>query len=297
VLWALAEAGCRVDPAHLDWLAAHAAACRRPGLYDGLAGIALALDRCGRPHDIRVDVDAVADDHSLFSGGPGIALAMLDDLDLAHRVADRGLAALDATPDVLPKAGLLHGWSGLALLLIRLAERTAAAAEPDGDRDALLDAAERALRADLDRCVAVPDGTLQVDEGWRVLPYVATGSAGIGLVLDQYLAHRPHSPLAVHREPIRRAASTEAVIHSGLFNGRAGLMLLLAGDETMQRHHAARLAWHAVPYAGHVAFAGDQLARLSMDLGTGAAGVLLALAAMSSERPVGLPFLPPTGAR
>ncbi len=132
VLWALAEAGCRVDPAHLDWLEARVAACRRPGLYDGLAGIALALDRCGRPHDIRVDVDAVADDHSLFSGGPGIALAMLDDLDLAHRVADRGLAVLDATPDVLPKAGLLHGWSGLALLLIRLAERTAAA-EPDGD--------------------------------------------------------------------------------------------------------------------------------------------------------------------
>ncbi len=164
-------------------------------------------------------------------------------------------------------------------------------------RDALLDAAERALRADLDRCVAVPDGTLQVDEGWRVLPYVATGSAGIGLVLDQYLAHRPDSPLAVHREPIRRAASTEAVIHSGLFNGRAGLMLLLAGDVTMQRHHAARLAWHAVPYAGHVAFAGDQLARLSMDLGTGAAGVLLALAAMSSERPVGLPFLRPAGVR
>ncbi len=74
-------------------------------------------------------------------------------------------------------------------------------------------------------------------------------------------------------------------------------MLLLAGDMTMQRHHAARLAWHAVPYAGHVAFAGDQLSRLSMDLGTGAAGVLLALAAMSSERPVGLPFLRPTGAR
>jgi len=33
-----------------------------------------------------------------------------------------------------------------------------------------------------------------------------------------------------------------------------------------------------------------------MDLGTGAAGVLVALAAMSSERPVSLPFLCPTGA-
>ena len=39
------------------------------------------------------------------------------------------------------------------------------------------------------------------------------------------------------------------------------------------------MAWHAVPHEGHTAFVGDQLARLSMDLATGSAGVLLALSA------------------
>ena len=59
------------------------------------------------------------------------------------------------------------------------------------------------------------------------------------------------------------------------------------------RAHVARLAWHAAPYRGHTAFIGDQLARLSMDLGTGAAGVLLAIGAAMSERPITLPFLRP----
>jgi hypothetical protein len=36
---------------------------------------------------------------------------------------------------------------------------------------------------------------------------------------------------------------------------------------------------------------------LSMDLGTGAAGVLLAIAAATSERPISLPFLRPTERR
>jgi hypothetical protein len=128
-----------------------------------------------------------------------------------------------------------------------------------------------------------------------MLPYVGTGSAGVGIVLDQLLAHRPDSPLGVHRAGIVAAASTDVVIQCGLFNGRAGLVLFLDGDRPAHaaqvRHHVARLAWHAVPHAGHLAFVGDQLARLSMDLGTGAAGVLLALAAATSERPISLPFL------
>jgi hypothetical protein len=70
-------------------------------------------------------------------------------------------------------------------------------------------------------------------------------------------------------------------VQSGLFNGRAGLLGFLAardrGDQRV-RAHVTRLAWHAVPYQGGLAFPGDMLLRLSMDLGTGTAGVLLGLA-------------------
>ncbi|MCZ0972066.1 hypothetical protein O1L55_12715, partial [Streptomyces albulus] len=53
------------------------------------------------------------------------------------------------------------------------------------------------------------------------------------------------------------------------------------------------LSWGAVPYRGHLAFAGEQMMRLSMDLGTGTAGCLLALGSALHDTPVHLPFLPP----
>ncbi|CAM5678940.1 Protein kinase/lanthionine synthetase C family protein OS=Streptomyces rimosus subsp. rimosus (strain ATCC / DSM 40260 / JCM 4667 / NRRL 2234) OX=1265868 GN=SRIM_012265 PE=4 SV=1 [Streptomyces rimosus subsp. rimosus] len=48
-----------------------------------------------------------------------------------------------------------------------------------------------------------------------------------------------------------------------------------------------------MPYRKHLAFPGDQMMRLSMDLATGSAGVLLGLGAALHDRPVHLPFLPP----
>ena len=51
-------------------------------------------------------------------------------------------------------------------------------------------------------------------------------------------------------------------------------------------------------YQGNLAFPGEQLLRLSMDLATGTAGVLLALGCALHDEPVDLPFLAaPTGAR
>jgi uncharacterized protein related to proFAR isomerase len=55
------------------------------------------------------------------------------------------------------------------------------------------------------------------------------------------------------------------------------------------------LRWHALPYGGGLTYPGDQLLRLSMDLATGTAGVLLAVGTALHEQPVGLPFLQPSG--
>ena len=45
-----------------------------------------------------------------------------------------------------------------------------------------------------------------------------------------------------------------------------------------------------MPYGGGLAFPGDQLLRLSMDLATGTAGVLLALGTVLHDQPVPFPF-------
>ncbi|OLF17682.1 lanthionine synthetase C family protein [Actinophytocola xanthii] len=160
----------------------------------------------------------------------------------------------------------------MTLLFLRLFEAT--------DDQRFLDLAEMALRRDLDRCVEVADGSLQVDEGGRGMPYLETGSVGVGLVLRELLRHREHPDLTAALSRIRRAAEAELVVCSGLFNGRAGLIAFLmatGGEDAVLDRHLSRLAWHVMSYQDHVAFPGDQLMRLSMDLATGSAGVLLAV--------------------
>jgi hypothetical protein len=94
---------------------------------------------------------------------------------------------------------------------------------------------------------------------------------------------------------IRQAACSTFYIEPGLFSGRAGMILYLARrcDGQLMAEQIERLSWHALAYREQLAFPGDSLLRLSMDLATGSAGVLLALtAALEPDRGC-LPFLEP----
>ncbi|NEC99704.1 lanthionine synthetase C family protein, partial [Streptomyces albidoflavus] len=210
------------------------------------------------------------------------------------QAADRAEAAALRPAAPGGKAGLLHGPAGTALLCLRRHARTG---EP-----ALLDTAATALREELGRCVPGPDGSLVVSEARRTMPYLGSGSAGIAMVLDDYLAHRPDPAFEEARTALLRATGSAFYIQPGLFRGVAGLLLHLArtttpGDRAARTalltRQTALLDWHALTYQGHLAHPGEQLTRLSMDLSTGTAGVLLALAATHGEPAAHLPFLPP----
>jgi serine/threonine protein kinase len=350
VLYALSASGAGQFPEHEDWLAERALdppSGSRCGFYDGLHGVAFALERLGHRQraldvlDICLRESWTQLGHDLVSGLSGVALNLAEFAGrtgepalrqaawrAADLVADR-LASADGDTLVSggqhPYAGLTRGYTGPALMFLRLYELS-------GD-PALLDHAATALRQDLRRCVLRPDGAMEVNEGWRTMPYLAHGSVGIGLVLDQYLTHRPDEEFTQASAAIRRAARSPFYAQSGLFAGRAGIITYLAarvaradqaarrgpsgvaasagaptGDaeanartEDADRRELAsqlqRLAWHAMPYHGQLAFPGEQLLRLSMDLATGTAGVLLAVAAARPDEPATLPFLAPlTGA-
>jgi Protein kinase domain len=307
VLYALSEAaGVRV-PEYEEWLiprAANPVKGSRLGLYDGLAGVAWTLARLGHADAALRAAEMCFGNRwerlgsDLYGGLAGFSLAMLalGDSESEPALEDAGLKAAEIIADrPLGRgndreraAGLLRGASGQALLFIRLYERTA---DP-----AYLDAAEAALAADLDRCVTDRRGSLQVDNGWRILPYVGAGSAGIGMVIDRFSEHRQIAAFAEAAAKIRIVAQSAFYAQAGLFSGRAGMILYLAGQNQCDQHVLAqvrRLAWHAVRYAGGLAFPGDMLLRLSMDLGTGTAGVLLALAAALVPEGAAMPFLGP----
>ncbi|SCL36126.1 Lanthionine synthetase C-like protein [Micromonospora nigra] len=319
VLYALHRSGAGRWPEHEQWLVRRATSPpsgTRCGFYDGLHGVAYALELLDRRQDALDVLDICLResttelDHSLANGLAGIALNLAELAgrtgepalrEAAWRVTDQLVNRLADDPggDVSggrhPYAGLLRGRTGPALLLVRLYELT-------GD-PALLDHAATALRQDLRRCVVRPDGALEVNEGWRTMPYLGQGSVGIGLVLDQYLRHRHDDQFAEASAGVRRVARSPFYAQTGLFAGRAGIIAYLAAqpDDPELRPEldaqVRRLAWHALPYRDGTAFPGEQLLRLSMDLATGTAGVLLALAAARTGDLATLPFLAPlTGA-
>ncbi|MEU1403763.1 class III lanthionine synthetase LanKC [Streptomyces sp. NPDC005728] len=279
----------------IEWLVTHVTRLRhpRPGLYDGLAGVAWILKALGRPDEARAALEALRTidlndcGPGLFGGLSGIALVLrhFGEADAAARIADelgRRLTGPSAAPD--RKAGLMHGWSGPALLFTRLFADAAADAD-----ERHLDLARLALTRDLDRCTTSPEGHLQVRDGRVWLGGLERGSAGIALALHTYLRYAHHPALASARDRIQAGLDTELLPSPGLFTGHAGHAYTLAhlDDPSGSHAHLHRLAPHVVPCQGTTAFALDSLQHLSMDLATGTAGVLLAAHVARTARPNG----------
>jgi hypothetical protein len=306
VLWALAASGAGRHPDHEQWLLDRV---RKPepgsrlGLYDGLFGVAWALHELGH-RDEALDLVEIClgepwrDLNPDLAGGlagVGLALTYFAGTTGEPRLAEAAEEAaglLAEAPHAAPHAGLTRGAAGPALFFLHRFER-------DGD-PAMAELAARALRHDLRGCVVREDGGMYVDEGWRTMPYLAHGSAGIGIVLDRYLRHSGDDEFRAASAAIRRVAASPFYAQSGLFAGRAGIVAYLAArvaggaaeDAGELARQADALSWHVLPYREHLAFPGDQLLRLSMDLATGTAGALLALATAANPG-IGLPFLTP----
>ncbi|MFE2938357.1 class III lanthionine synthetase LanKC [Streptomyces sp. NPDC059255] len=327
VLHALAECGYEVPDGSAEWLlgAVDRGGSVHPGFFDGGHGVAHVLDRLGRRKEalrLLEHADRAVDrlhNPNLFSGLSGIGLNLAHfaevtgdgslrarSLGLAERVAGTVAhgsfsAASTSMPGELGPvraptgpAGLMHGWSGPALFLLRTYEAT---------RDpAWLDAAVRAAHLDLDRCRVSSFRTLNVDEGWRLNPYLEGGSSGIALICAELLTHREDARLADSMEAARNACASEFFALPALWTGRVGQLAVLhhiadPADPvaaTQVRRHLGRLSWHLLGLRGESVFPGFQLMRISMDHATGNAGILLGLKSVLSGSVGFLPFLRPT---
>ncbi|MHB1064295.1 MAG: lanthionine synthetase LanC family protein [Georgenia sp.] len=301
VLWTLAEVDADVPAELVNWLewSALRAQDLGPGLVDGLGGIALSLDRLGRSRSAarlwkRVE-DAPLErlGASLADGLPGVGLALLERSRFtdADRLMDRvghvtvELVARLRHGRARRGPGLLRGGAGAALFLLHVYELT-------GDDD-LLPTIEHALRSDLALLgwagIAQPGRS----ELWRTRPSLATGSAGVAVVLHEAMDYFDAPWMYKAREAIAQACDQHATAHPGLFHGWAGTMVALqylrsrAWDPTADRraavqHQLARLSHPAVH--GRIPFLGVDAEWSSADLSTGAAGVLLAFDVLIDKR-------------
>ena len=286
-----------------------------PGLLNGLAGVALTLSEVDAQRDAAQRDAVVAAGKALESalgrrrldlaaGQAGVILAALEVAKTTgnSELMDRAVAAyrrLDAclTPDgsawtaLCRRRGLFWGLTGVALTDL-VAHAVTGAEEP-------LARARVRLRADLDACVTVPStGEVMIDDRGanRVLPYTEWGSAGV-LLIASALERVTGEPVLTsqERDGIIEACSSEFYIYPGLDHGRAGILVTLTAAGDQYRAEADRQAGllldSLLTHDEHALVIGDGLIRLSSDLGTGAAGVALALHAYRSQQPyLGLPI-------
>ncbi|MGW4856069.1 class III lanthionine synthetase LanKC [Streptomyces sp. NPDC004288] len=270
-----------------------------PGLLVGSAGIAPVLAGLGLV-DEAVALLRDADGHPLtascatLSGGrAGVGLGWLalhrltreaDHLERAVAAGEGLLRTADPRADLgeHDARGLLHGRSGLALFLHRLARATG--------EDRFLEAGRLLLHQELDRTFALEDGALSVSDDarfTRAMPYLATGAAGLATALTRYVATAPDERCAAALPGLVAGIRvSRATKEPGLYRGLAGLSWFLTGHAELTgtaaaREDAVRAAtglWkYAVPYRRGVRFLGAGGQRFTADLSTGGAGVLLAL--------------------
>ncbi|MFB8007028.1 class III lanthionine synthetase LanKC [Nocardia sp. NPDC056000] len=301
VLHALRSAGREIDPAVVERLRTDALRERRgtgPGLLFGNAGIAWVLDDLGE-RDAALTLLAEADSHRLTTEaagwGGGAAGVAMTHLSFFHRTGDpehldRAQRLLDAIPEgdaLIPAlgrdhaSGLVHGRPGIALALYYLSRFTGA--------DEPFERGVRLLRAELVHAEPLPVGAT----GFRVstrdrrnMPYLGCGSAGYLHVLARYLERAADPELTGLLRSCARAAGIRLTAGPGLLLGQAGLALVHADmaarfpGEKLLPDPIARptaLFMHAIPHESGVRWLGEHGQRLSADLATGSAGILLAL--------------------
>ncbi|MFH5821616.1 lanthionine synthetase LanC family protein [Georgenia sp. AZ-5] len=308
VLWTLAELGAEVPTELVDWLegAVDGMEGPGPGLVDGLGGIALALDRLGRREAAErawAEVEqAPLEDLgvAMADGLAGVGLALLEraplldgegTLRLLARIAHLVVDKLEQPGGRLYRPGLLHGGAGVALFLLHAYELTA--------EQVLLDHAERALRRDLAHLGWPAFSAEGAPELWRSRPLLGSGSAGVVMVLHEAMTYLDAPWVFQARESLAAACEEHVGAHAGLFHGWAGTLAAVqyvrarpwdpaADPRAAVRPHLERLG-HPSAQA-RIPYVGLEAARSSADLGTGAAGVLLALDYLLGAEPRRLPF-------
>jgi hypothetical protein len=145
-------------------------------------------------------------------------------------------------------------------------------------------------------------GFRATDKDRRLYPYLFAGSAGYAAVLSRYLAHHPgaeftgDTPFAASDalERCLRACSVRFAALPGLFPGLAGLAVALMGvGRRLGRPElidaallsARGLFRYAIPRKEGVGWLGEPGQRLSADLWSGSAGILLALCQLTDPEP------------
>ncbi|WP_146251080.1 class III lanthionine synthetase LanKC N-terminal domain-containing protein [Nocardia tenerifensis] len=274
----------------------------RVGMFDGLCGSVYGLLRLGAETDAVALIDGVdllgsAPSMRVFDGAAGILIAALKaeaygavvkkissnlqrDIGevarqyLAATGMDHKVRSIRTNRFVLQNSGLMYGDLGLAWLFAEAYIRFGSTL--------FIDAMNHALMSELRSYEFTPGGGLQFEDNGRLLPYLATGSAGFGVVLHDIPADLVNPAVsAVIPDLITACAPTFSAScglfngYSGLFYGRNGLKKFMGADLAPLADLDTSVRAMAV-YTSFEAWAvpSDENFRVTTDFATGASGII-----------------------
>ncbi|MEN2468203.1 lanthionine synthetase LanC family protein [Ornithinibacillus sp. FSL M8-0202] len=284
------------------------------GLYDGFSGIitvlyelgyensALSILRNLQKNFTKEEVNT-KEDISIYSGLSGIGLLYLsfyeilgDDnlLQSLKLIYDRVITIYQENYDNLEEIsnyGLINGWSGAALFLFK---SNSLFNNFEGKEIAynLIDRSiEHASEYDQDEDLHVVDDSRGID---RLIPYIEDGSSGIALTMLEFHNHDKDYLNPIREKVLERFISSNyyyCSANGGLMSGYAGFIPLAnAVKHTHNKSDMISILLKGLnnylvrDHNDEILFPGNYGFKCSMDVSTGAAGVLMVLSDLKKKQ-------------
>ena len=271
------------------------------GFLTGRSGIACVLYECGYESEALELLDIVISEYdrdtkdlSLRSGLSGIGIALVGVYNLTKNC--KYLAEAEAIFDIIVRVtytnqptgtdwdsvslGLLDGYSGISLFASLLYGIT-------GDKKHL-EVSIKAIQREIDSSrTPERDGVLQLydEQKNRLLPYFSNGTIGLGLAVDVLNKVSKESFFEDEMQAISKVTDFRVVAEPGLFDGIGGFFMLGSFqaykgslDKPMDILHL-----FLVKKEDTFTLPAKMFYKVSFDIHSGVAGVLLALASAKNK--------------
>ncbi|WP_311776795.1 class III lanthionine synthetase LanKC [Trueperella abortisuis] len=303
VLWGLKRLG-RVNQEDTEWFAQR---LDRPletsvSFAKGISGLFYASEELGTIDLQRFDVENMigqildSTEISLASGAAGVGLTLLRHhtrggshvtTSQIRTVSDFLESQVDKKPEDKSRTGYWQGWTGPALFFLRMYQST--------NDERYLNLAYQALNRDITRLKATREHpSASSAHKVHIDTSVARGTAGmwlVGMQLGQ--AADVVSDLESDLQWLSEMSANAPVVSGpGILFGLSGS--LLASEhchKVREDYRSLALDLFRVKVGDYQAYVGEEFLRLSMDFGTGATGVALAIKDRQEGTIESLPFL------
>ena len=281
------------------------------GLFSGKAGVAGVLYELGmveRAKEIydSIDFEINNEDISIRTGLAGIGLAFISAsylpnlkylLNRANYIGfllrdllEKDVSVNSSDADAIP-IGLIDGWAGVSLFYSALYQAT-------GEK-IWIELALRSLEKDISQCVMDDLGMYQLNdkENSRLMPYLAGGSAGVGLSMIELRHLLKSKRWEIELQGIGVVTSSRCFYGPGLFRGIGG-MILTANSIDIELQTGGQFLDNALDTLNlyvlgneeKLFIPGDYCYKLSGDIFSGAAGMLLVLSGIGKDNFSWLPL-------